>query len=236
MKTILIVGSSGGIGTALTEFFLKQKCQLILHYFKNKPNVHENSNIMLVKANITQESEVVSLMDSIQERYGKLDAVINNAGISISEISWKTNISSWDKTIAVNLTGPFLISKHALPMMRANSWGRIIFISSIVAQTGFVGTSAYSASKSGLLGLTKSLAKEVASKGITVNSIALGYFNVGMIEDVPADIQEAIVESIPKKQLGNPTQLFETIQFILSENSDYLTGQTINLNGGLYMA
>jgi len=236
MKTILIVGSSGGIGTALTEFYLKQECQLILHYFSNKPAVQENSTTMVVKANITVEAEVIDLMDSILKRFGKLDAVINNAGVSVSEISWKTNISNWDKTIAVNLTGPFLLSKHALPIMRSNEWGRIVFISSIVAQTGFAGTSAYSASKSGLLGLTKSLSKEVAPKGITVNAIALGYFNVGMIDDVPADLQKNIIESIPKRQLGDPKQLFETIQFILSENSDYLTGQTINLNGGLYMA
>lgn len=236
MKTILIIGSSGGIGTALIDFFKAKNYQLALHYFNNKPLVEEVENIMLVSANITVEAEVEAMMGKVQNRFGMLDVVINNAGVSISEISWKANLSNWDKTMAVNLTGPFLVSKHALPLMRKNNWGRIIFISSIVAQTGFVGTSAYAASKAGLLGLTKSLAKEVASKGITINAIALGYFNVGMIDDVPDEMQKNIIESIPKKELGSPLQLFETVQFILSENSDYLTGQTINLNGGLYMA
>ena len=140
-----------------------------------------------------------------------------------------------EKTLAINLTGPFLVSKHVAPIMRANKWGRIIFISSIVAQTGFAGTSAYAASKAGLLGLNKSLAKELAPSGITVNAIALGYFNVGMITDVPEEMKQNIINSIPKKALGDPIQLFETIQYIVSENSGYLTGQTINLNGGLYM-
>ncbi len=236
MKTILIIGSSGGLGTALTDYFKTLNYQLVLHYFNHKPSLEEDENTMLISANITEEDEVQNMMGKIESRFGKLDIVINNAGVSISEISWKTDLSNWDKTIAVNLTGPFLVSKHALPLMRKNDWGRIIFISSIVAQTGFVGTSAYSASKSGLLGLTKSLAKEVASKGITVNAIALGYFNVGMINDVPDEMQKHIIESIPKKELGKPLQLFETIQYVLSNNSDYLTGQTINLNGGLYMA
>lgn len=236
MKTILIIGSSGGLGTALTDYFKTKNYQLVLHYFNHKPLVDVDENTMLISANITDEAEVNDMMVKIKERFGKLDVVINNAGVSISEISWKANLSNWDKTIAVNLTGPFLVSKHALPLMRDNNWGRIIFISSIVAQTGFVGTSAYAASKAGLLGLTKSLAKEVASKGVTVNAVALGYFNVGMINDVPEEMQKNIIASIPKKELGNPLQLFETIQFILSDNSDYLTGQTINLNGGLYMA
>ncbi|MDX1351283.1 MAG: SDR family oxidoreductase [Putridiphycobacter sp.] len=236
MKTILIVGSSGGLGTALTDFFIQQKCQLVLHFYTKRPEVQESENTMLISANIADEDEVKSMMKSISDRFGKLDIVINNAGVSISEISWKTKLSNWDKTIAVNLTGPFLVSKYAVPIMKSSSWGRIIFISSIVAQTGFVGTSAYAASKAGLLGLTKSLAKEVAPKGITVNAIALGYFNVGMIADVPDVLKANIVESIPNKALGDPKQLFETIQFIISENSDYLTGQTINLNGGLYMA
>lgn len=236
MKTVLIIGSSGGLGKALSAYFQSKNYQLVLHYFKHQPAVKEDDNTMLLSANITIEAEVEAMMATIKNRFGQLDVVINNAGVSISEISWKASLSNWDKTIAVNLTGPFLVSKHAIPLMKHNAWGRIVFVSSVVAQTGFVGTSAYAASKAGLLGLTKSLAKEVATKGITVNAIALGYFNVGMIDDVPPAMQNDIIDSIPKKALGDPAQLFETIQYILSENSDYLTGQTINLNGGLYMS
>ncbi|MFD1552017.1 hypothetical protein DNU06_01045 [Putridiphycobacter roseus] len=234
-KNVLIIGSSGGIGSELAKYFLETDYQIIFHYFSHKPKVQLREGDRLVSANVTIESEVESMIAEIKAAYGKIDIVINNAGVSISEISWKTNLSNWEKTLAINLTGPFLVSKHVAPIMRANKWGRIIFISSIVAQSGFIGTAAYGASKAGLLGLNKSLAKELAASGITVNAIALGYFNVGMIADVPAEMKQNIIDSIPKKSLGDTIQLFETIKYIISENSDYLTGQTINLNGGLYM-
>jgi len=234
-KTVLIIGSAGGIGSAIINRFDSEKYNLALNYFTNSPALDARDGVNFYQADITVESEVKQMIDQIINDFGSLDIVVNNAGVSISEISWKTKLSNWDKTIAVNLTGPFLVSKYALPYMRQNNWGRIIFISSIVAQTGFAGTSAYAASKAGLLGLTKSLAKEVATKGITVNTIALGYFNTGMINDVPEDMKNEIVDTIPKKALGDPLQLFDTIQYIIDDKMDYLTGQTINLNGGLYM-
>lgn len=234
-KTLLLIGSSGGLGTELSKLIMEKDYNIALHYFTNKPNIEETDNLKLFKANITEEMEVQNLISSVNESFGKIDIVINNAGVSISEISWKSNLSNWDKSVAINLTGPFLVSKHVVPLMRRAEWGRIIFISSVVAQTGFFGTTAYAASKAGLLGLTKSLAKELAPKGITVNTIALGYFNKGMINDVPELMKDVIIDSIPKKRLGDATEIMETINYILSENSDYLTGQTINLNGGLHM-
>ncbi len=234
-KTVLIIGSSGGLGSSIADKFDTNTYNIALHYFTNKPAIEEGESIKLYQADITNEGEVELLVERVVSDYNTIDIVVNNAGVSISEISWKANLSNWDKTIAVNLTGPFLVTKHVLPHMRKSDWGRIIFVSSIVAQTGFAGTSAYAASKAGLLGLTKSLAKEVASKNITVNTIALGYFNAGMIKDVPEQMKSEIIESIPKNKLGDPLQLLETIRFIIAENSSYLTGQTINLNGGLYM-
>ena len=234
-RTILIVGSSGGIGTALRDCFNSDNYNVVLHYFSNRPEISETDSLKLYSADITNEDEVKQMIDHVVNEFGSIDIVLNNAGVSISEMSWKTNLSNWDKTLGVNLTGPFLVSKYAIPYMRASEWGRIVFISSIVAQTGFVGTSAYAASKAGLLGLTKSLAKETASKGITVNAVALGYFNAGMINDVPDLMKQNIIDSIPKKELGDPMQLLETVKYIVSDNSSYLTGQTINLNGGLHM-
>ena len=118
--------------------------------------------------------------------------------------------------------------------MRTAGFGRILFMSSIVAQTGFVGTAAYAASKAGLLGLTKTLAKELANKNVTVNAIALGYFNAGMIQDVPEDMQTQLKANIPVGELGDPLQLATFIEYLVSEKSAYITGQTLNLNGGLY--
>jgi NAD(P)-dependent dehydrogenase (short-subunit alcohol dehydrogenase family) len=233
MKTILIIGSSGGLGTELISFFSSKNFKLALHYNNNKPsNVPENAKTY--QADIGNESQVSELIAAVKEDFDTIDIVINNAGISKSEMSWKADKANWDETIAVNLTGPFLVSKYVIPLMRENGFGRIIFMSSIVAQTGFVGTTAYAASKAGLLGLTKSLSKEVANKNITVNAIALGYFNAGMINDVSADMQDALVQQIPVGKLGPPNELAQLINYLIDDSSSYLTGQTLNLNGGLH--
>lgn len=233
MKTILIIGSSGGLGTELTSFFAKEDVNLALHYYTNKPN-NIPASAELFQADIRKEHEVENMIKEVVAQFGSIDVVINNAGISKSEISWKANKESWDDTIAINLTGPFLVTKHALPFMRDNKFGRIIFMSSIVAQTGFAGASAYGASKAGLIGLTKSLSKELANKNITVNAIALGYFNAGMINDVPDEMQQDLIQKIPVSSLGKPEQLAEMMKYIISDKAAYLTGQTLNLNGGLY--
>lgn len=233
MRTILIMGSSGGLGTVLTEYFGKQEVKLALHYFKNAPkNVPQNATTF--QADIRIEKEIEGLINDVVSAFGSADIILNNAGISKSEISWKAEQDNWEDTMAINLTGPFLVAKHALKHMREKQFGRIIFMSSIVAQTGFIGATAYGASKAGLIGLTKSMAKEVANKGITVNSIALGYFNAGMINDVPIEMQQKLMNDIPVRELGNPEQLAELMNYLISEKASYLTGQTLNLNGGLY--
>lgn len=233
-KTILIIGSSGGLGTVLVNYFEKNGYQLALHYFENPP-AFEKETTKTYQADITVESEVASLISKVIADFGKVDAVIHNAGVSRNGMSWKIEQSDWNDTLAVNLTGPFLVSKHIIPHMRAANFGRIIFMSSVVAQTGFIGTASYAASKAGLLGLTKTLAKELANKNITVNAIALGYFNAGMINDVPDEMQEQLKANIPVGELGDPLELAQLIKYICSQESSYLTGQTLNLNGGLYM-
>ncbi len=232
-KTILIIGSSGGLGQYLSRYFAEKGYNLALHYFNNKPS-EEFDNSRHYKADITIEKDIERMIAEVIADFGVIDAVINNAGISKNGMSWKTSHDDWNDSLAVNLTGPFLITKHVLPYMRNENKGRIIFMSSVVAETGFIGTSAYAASKAGLLGLTKTLAKEVANKGITVNSIALGYFNAGMINDVPMEMQEELKKQIPVGELGNPQELGALIDYIISDKTTYLTGQTINLNGGLY--
>jgi NAD(P)-dependent dehydrogenase (short-subunit alcohol dehydrogenase family) len=227
------MGASGGLGTELTNYFSKKEFKLALHYFSNEPNdIPENA--VAFQADIRKEEEIKSLIENVVSTFGSIDIILNNAGISKSEISWKAEKENWEDTMAVNLTGPFLVTKHALPHMRNQQFGRVIFMSSIVAQTGFVGASAYGASKAGLIGLTKSLAKELANKNITVNSIALGYFNAGMINDVPQEMQDQLVANIPVNSLGQPEQLAELMNYLVSEKAAYLTGQTLNLNGGLY--
>lgn len=233
-KTVLLVGSSGGLGRAIANELSRKGYRLALHYYKNKPE-YVGSSDKTYCADITREDEVRELIAQVISDFGTIDFVINNAGISKSEMSWKTSADSWNQTLGVNLTGPFYVAKHVLPHMRENASGRIIFISSVVAEVGFPGTSAYAASKAGLIGLTKTLAREVAQKNITVNCIAPGYFSTGMIQDVTPEIQEQLKKQIPIGRLGDPAEIVALIEYIFSEKSAYLTGQTIGLNGGLMM-
>lgn len=233
-KTILLIGSSGGLGSVIASWFAAQGYQLALHYFRHEP-APVNGIVKKYQADITDEEAVKKLIDQVIADFGKIDVVINNAGVSKSEMGWKTSTDNWNHTLAVNLNGPFFVAKHVLPHMRENGFGRIIFMSSIVAQTGFIGTAAYAASKAGLIGLTKTLAREVASRNVTVNAIAPGYFSAGMINDVTPEIQEQLKKQIPVGSLGNPAELAALMEYLISENASYLTGQTLGLNGGLTM-
>jgi len=240
-RTLLLVGASGGLGLKMIPVFLKHGFNLALHY-KNEMEALEmyaseenlKGRIKLYQADITVETEVKELCASVVSNFGSIDVVVNAAGISANGMSWKMKADDWTSTIATNLTGPFFVIKHVLPSMRNNEFGRIINISSVVAQTGVIGTSAYAASKAGLIGLVKTVAKEVANKNITVNNIALGYFDAGMIDDVPQSMQETIKSTIPKQSFGKPSELAECIVYLSGDQSSYITGQTINLNGGLY--
>lgn len=231
---MLITGASGGLGSSIAEFFQNKNHKLVLHHNENSPLLDPSDDIMHYKADLTKEKEVEQMVIAISDRFGQLDIVINNAGISDSSISWKTSLESWNKTIATNLTAPFLVCKHAIPQMKINKWGRVINISSVVGQSGFIGTSAYTASKAGLIGLTKTLSKELSTYGITANNLALGYFNTGMIRDVPDNLRKEIESNIPLKRLGEPKAICNSIAYLIEDGSDYITGQTINVNGGLY--
>lgn len=194
-----------------------------------------SDSIAYFQADLTNEDEVNRMIEAVINRFGRVDVLINNAGISKSAISWKTSLDAWNETIAINLTAPFLVAKACIPSMRKNGSGSIINISSVVGQTGQIGTAAYTASKAGLIGLTKTLAKELVSNNITVNALALGYFSTGMIADVPQEQQDQIIESIPMKKLGDPATVCKTIEWLISSEAAYVTGQVIQLNGVLYM-
>tara|TARA_B100001250_G_C19562146_1_gene683816 strand:- start:13 stop:720 length:708 start_codon:yes stop_codon:yes gene_type:complete len=231
---ILITGASGGFGSELTNFFLNKGHQLILQSHSRDISINDNQNVKVLTCDLTKESEIEGFINSSIKSFGRVDVVLHCAGISKNAISWKTTLDSWNETIAVNLTAPFIINKLVLPIMKKQQFGRLIHLSSVVSQTGFPGTVAYAASKSGLSGLTKTMSKEVGSNGITVNNLALGYFNTGMIEQVPSDQIEKIISEIPQKSLGDPLAVCELIQYLISDAGSYVTGQTIPVNGGMY--
>ena len=233
-RVILLTGASGGLGTAMAKHLEARGYRLALHYFTNKPTLQESDVIRCYPADLKDKDQIQNLIDMVVRDFGRIDVVINNAGISRNGISWKLDFQDWERSIAINLSAPFYISQLTIPHLRKQNFGRIINISSVVGQTGFIGTSAYAASKAGLFGLTKTLAKELAAFNITVNSFALGYFNEGMIRDVPEDLQQQIIEQIPMKKLGDMKSIHHALDFVLDENSGYYTGQILNLNGGLY--
>lgn len=232
-KVIVITGATGGIGRELVRHFEQQPVRLALHTFQNEPFEVACEHAWF-KADLSDAQQVSSFIATVLANFGKVDVLINNAGLSKNGMSWKLSAADFQEVLAVNLTAPFLLMHGFLPGMREQNFGRIISISSVVAQTGVPGTSAYAASKAGLLGLTKTVAKEVAGNGITVNALALGYFDKGMISEVSPELQAQIIAQIPLKRLGSVDTILATIDWLLKDEAAYVTGQTISLNGGLY--
>lgn len=240
-KTILYTGATGGLGAIVCRELAMMDYNMALHTHHNEDKAEDlaedilaNGGIAKVfQADLTQTHEVLHLIETVRESFGEIDVLINNAAVSESAISWKLDDESWGKSIELNLTAPFQLIKQTIPRMRQLGWGRIINITSIVGQTGFAGTASYTASKAGLAGLTKTIAKEVAQHGVTVNNIELGYFSEGMIHTIPAELQDQIKSQIPAGKFGDPREIAGCIAYLCQDTSSYLTGQTLRLNGGM---
>ena len=202
-KTVLLIGASGGLGRYITLGLASAGYDLALHYHNSFDKLQATltgineieTKYKTYKADITSEAEVEALIKCVKEDFGSVDILINNSGISLNGMSWKLSLKDWDKVLAVNLTGPFLCTKHVLPLMKEKKSGRIIYMSSVVAQTGVPGTAAYAATKAGLSGLCKTISKEVIRNGITANLISLGYFEAGLLFQIPEDVRNQIKDS-----------------------------------------
>lgn len=225
---IIITGITGGIGNYLFNSFLKNGEDVIGTYHLNKPEGEQYKNCE--QLDITDHKQIQEFLKNSSAKLKDI-TLINCAGISYNSFAHKSDIEEWSNVINVNLNGTFYLLQALLPIMRDQNYGRIINLSSIVAQTGVLGTSAYAASKAGINGMIKSIAMENAQKGITINNINLGYFKVGMINTVPQEMQEQIKSKIAFKEFGEPENIYNTIQYI--RNTSYLTGSCIDLNGGL---
>jgi len=176
--------------------------------------------------------------ESIKEAFakaGKIDILVNNAGITKDGLAMRMKKDDWDAVLATNLTGAFLAIQQVLPAMLKERWGRIINISSIVGETGNPGQSNYVASKAGLIGLTKSLAQEIASRNITVNAVAPGFIDTDMTSVLSDQVKENLLAHIPLKRLGTPADVAAAVRFLASEDASYITGHVLDVNGGMYM-
>lgn len=242
-KVALVTGSSGGLGRYIALSLANDGAQVGLVYNKNseaaemlKKDIEAiGREAIIVQADVSSEPDVQRMVQEMLGRFSTIDVLINNAGISLDGISWKLSKENWQQVLDVNLTGAFLCAKHVLPTMRAQQFGRLVNITSVVGQMGMPGTAAYSASKAGLIGLTRTLALEVANKNITVNALALGYFDTGMIKTVPSGVLEQLLRDIPVGRLGSMKELTWAVRFLCAPQAGYITGEVLNLNGGIYM-
>jgi NAD(P)-dependent dehydrogenase (short-subunit alcohol dehydrogenase family) len=235
-KSVLITGASGGIGMRLAKAMISKGYRVVLHGNQHMEAISElgglfPEQITAVAADISTETGISQLTQAS----GDCDVVLHCAGIPSAGISWKISAEEFRKVNAINYEAPFFISQQLIPSMRSKGWGRIVFFSSIVAQTGIPGTAAYSASKSALFGLTRTMASELASNGITVNCIAPGYMDEGMIREIPAAMREQIIARTPIAKLSDTEGIIKMVELLLSEESNSITGQVLSVNGGLWM-
>lgn len=226
-KNVLIIGASGGIGSALATMFPEDR--VFLHYNKNKPQV----NGLSISADICDYDSVEKMVEEILKIHKRIDVLIVAAGINADGFAHKFKPSTWHEIVNTNLVGTYNVIRAVLPSMRTNRYGRIVVISSIVFQRPVLGTSAYSASKAGLVGLTRTVALENAALGVTCNCLVLGYFEAGMLYRVPSEALEEIRNNIPMKRFGQVAEVQKAVNFLVE--TEYITGQTISINGGLYM-
>jgi 3-oxoacyl-[acyl-carrier protein] reductase len=243
-KIALVTGSSMGIGKTIAFELAKDGATAVI----NDPIGGEEAESAVkmihdigqeahyIQCDVSDAAQVSKMIDTVLEGYKKIDILVNNAAITIDALTVNYEVEDWARMINVNLNGAFLCSKYCLPSMIAQKWGRIVNISTVAAMVGLKGAPAYSASKAGLIGFTKSLAREVARKGITVNALSLGVIKGGgMYDTVREDIMQSYVEQVPMGRPGTPEDVANAIKFLISDSAAYITGQTIGVNGGFYM-
>ena len=242
-KVVLVTGSSKGLGKSIAIGFADKGANVVINYNSSESEAlvvedeikSKSVSCLRIKADVSKAKEVKKMFNEIISVYGKIDILVNNAGIYEDSVVWKMDEEKWDKVIDTDLKSVFLCTKYATANMRAETYGKILNISSVVGQTGAFGTSNYSAAKAGIIGFTKSVAIEVASKNITINTLSLGFIEEGMLLRLPDKIKSSILKRILLNRWGRPDEVVKTALFLCSDSASYITGQTINLNGGYFL-
>jgi 3-oxoacyl-[acyl-carrier protein] reductase len=239
-KNIIITGASGGIGNSIVERFNDCGANILASGTKIEKLESLKSkfkNIKIIKFDISQIDNVENFIENATtELGGKLDCIINNAGITQDNLAIRMSLDEWKKVIDVNLTSTFLLSKFAIKKMLKNKSGKIINITSVVGHTGNLGQVNYTASKAGIVAMSKSLAIEYAKKDININCISPGFIKTAMTDKIDEKFKEIIVSKIPSARLGEPNDIANAALFLASDQSNYINGETLHVNGGMYMA
>ena len=239
-KNIIVTGASGGIGNSIIEKLNHAGANILasgtriekLDKLKN-----EFANIKILKFDISQSDKIEEFVEAAtKELGGSLDCIVNNAGVNHDNLAIRMSLEEWQKVIDINLTSTFLMCKTAIKKMLKNKSGRIVNITSVVGHTGNLGQANYTASKAGIIAMSKSLAIEYAKKNININCISPGFIKTAMTDKLDDKFKEVIISKIPSARLGDPDDIANAVLFLCSNQSDYINGETLHVNGGMYMA
>jgi acetoacetyl-CoA reductase len=242
-RVAIVTGGARGIGAAITTSLAKAGTHVAAGYSRNRPAgdelagklTAEGCSVSLHQGNVGNPEDCQRVVRDVLAEHGRIDYLVNNAGVTVDKTVRKMTVDDWHAVLRVNLSGAFYMTKAILEHMLDRGFGRIVNISSVIGQTGNVGQANYAASKAGLIGFTKSLALEVARKGITVNCVAPGFIDTDMVADVPKETLDRIVEGIPVGRLGKAREIARAVQFLVDDDAGYITGSVLAVNGGLDM-
>ena len=239
-RNIIVTGASGGIGNSIIEKLSKTGANILASGTKiEKLEALRNKyeNIKIFKFNISQSDKIEEFIEKATKQLGGgLDCIVNNAGITQDNLAIRMSLEEWQKVIDINLTSTFLLSKSAIKKMLKNKSGKIVNITSVVGHTGNLGQANYTASKAGIIAMSKSLAIEYAKKNININCISPGFIKTAMTDKLDDKIQESIISKIPSARLGEPDDIANAVLFLCSDQASYINGETLHVNGGMYMA
>ena len=239
-NNIIVTGATGGIGNSIIKKLYDVGANILATGTKDEKLQELKKkfpNIQTLKFDISQIDNLENFIEDATKRLGgKLDCLVNNAGITQDNLAIRMSIEEWKKVIDINLTSTFLISKFAIKKMLKNKKGKIINITSVVGHTGNLGQTNYTASKAGIIAMSKSLAIEYAKKNINVNCVSPGFIKTAMTDKIDEKFKEVIISKIPSARLGEPEDVANAVIFLVSPQSDYINGETLHVNGGMYMA
>ena len=239
-KNIIVTGASGGIGNAIIKKLNKAGANILASgtRIEKLEELKKNfENIKILRFDISQSEKIEEFIENATDELGgNLDGIINNAGITQDNLAIRMSLEEWQKVININLTSTFLLSKFAIKKMLKNKSGKIVNITSVVGHTGNLGQANYTASKAGIVAMSKSLAIEYAKKNININCISPGFIKTAMTDKIDEKFKEVIISKIPSARLGEPDDIANAVLFLSSDQSNYINGETIHVNGGMYMA
>ena len=238
-KKIIITGATGDIGNELVKKFISLKGKVLAtgtNDEKLEKLKKEYPDVEILKFDISKHSEIENFVEDASSKIEGLDILVNNAGITIDNLSLRMKNEEWQKVIDINLSSTFFVCKYGIKKMLKNKFGRIINITSIVGHTGNIGQANYTASKAGMIAMSKSFALEYAKKNITINCVSPGFIQTAMTDKISDEIKKTLTARIPMNKLGNGEDISNSVAFLASDAASYITGETIHVNGGMYMA